>query len=340
MAVILLGFSAARAEEALNRQKATSSLYMRSAEGDFIGEGKVYEYLDEKTGHFRIYNPRGFWHSPQDAIEVVVGNYYSSETWNVRFVAPKDKLLQPGFYKTTERFHGKEADHYELNISGYGRGCTSIGEFEILEVKRNAYGEIVSFAANFVQRCEKNGLPLYGSVRYNSEVPVEARFTEFFSKKADFRVYFTKYNPTTEKSQPLLISKGENSYLTLKPLRYQLEGIEISIDDKAHGSWNFKFSPQINDKFAVGSFENATNYPFRDAFRPRMEILIPWVRFNNPHFERSFKVLEFVRGEYREIQSLALDFMVQNYEGEILQGSIRFNSKVPFNPENLCGYSH
>lgn len=52
-----------------------------------------------------------------------------------------------------------------LSISGYGRGCnTLIEEFEILEIKRLESGEIESFAANFIQRCEKEMPPLYGNI--------------------------------------------------------------------------------------------------------------------------------------------------------------------------------
>jgi hypothetical protein len=36
-----------------------------------------------------------------------------------------------------------------------------------------------------------------------------------------------------------------------------------------------------------------------------------------------FEVLEFIKGEYGEIQSL---FLVHNDKGEILEGAIRFNS--------------
>ncbi len=338
LVAILLGFSAVNAEETLNRQQVSSSLYMRSAEDSCIGEGKIYAYLNGKNGHFTMSNPRSSW--KQDAIEVVVevteASDYKWPRWDLRFSAPKNKILQPGFYKTTA--YDNEEDHYELSVSGYFRASDSVdSEFEIFEIKRNARGEIVSFAADFVYRSKVNGPPLYGSVRCNSAVPVKTHFTEFFSEKAEFSLYLTKYNPTTgEKSQPLLISKGENNRLTLKPLRYRLEGIDISINEANYDSWEFKFSPGINERFGVGSFVNATNYPYHphEAFRPRMEMLIPWRRFNNPHFDRSFRILELVRGEYREIQSLALNFIVQTYEGEILQGAFRFNSKVPVNPEN------
>jgi hypothetical protein len=259
-----------------------------------------------------------------------VGEKNSWKHWDLAFTSPQHQVLQPGVYKMAARypFNDKMPG---LSISGHGRGCnTLIGEFEILEVKRHENGEIESFAANFIQRCEKSMPPLFGSIRYNSTIPVEARFSEYFAKTADFTVYLTKYNPITEeKSQPILISKDADSDCELRKLAYGGEGIEISISDKDNSAWTLAFAVPLDEKFSTGTYENAARYPFHSPSVPGIDITTPEGSFLQS--QGAFKVLKLVRGGDGEIQSLALNFQVKNSQGEILEGAVRFKSKVPVN---------
>jgi hypothetical protein len=59
---------------------------------------------------------------------------------------------------------------------GNHRGCNRLsGRFDILEIEYDSNGQdIIRFAADFEQRCETFNPPLYGSIRYNSDVPLAA----------------------------------------------------------------------------------------------------------------------------------------------------------------------
>ena len=64
------------------------------------------------------------------------------------------------------------------------------------------------------------GAPLFGSVRYNSAIPIEARFNEIFNLNSQPILYLTKYNSDTGiRSQPILIN-GEDSDFKFQPLPY------------------------------------------------------------------------------------------------------------------------
>lgn len=212
LTALLLAFKIVNAEDKQDHPKATS-FYMISSERDYIGQGKAYAYLEREKTQFQVQRSgRGGESSKPEVIKIEVGEKDSWQHWHLAFTSPEHQVLQPGVYKMAERYPFND-NMPGLSISGHGRGCnTLIGEFEILEVKRLENGEIESFAANFIQRCEKSMPPLFGIIRYNSIVPVEARFSEYFAKTTDFTVYLTKYNPITgEKSQPILISKDADS---------------------------------------------------------------------------------------------------------------------------------
>jgi hypothetical protein len=62
-----------------------------------------------------------------------------------------------------------------LDFSGEGRHCNLVlGRFNILEIEIGAGPSLTRFAANFEQRCEIDGPPLYGEIRYNSSVPLSS----------------------------------------------------------------------------------------------------------------------------------------------------------------------
>lgn len=59
-----------------------------------------------------------------------------------------------------------------LSVSGAGRACNSAtGRFVVFEADFSPSGEIERFAADFEQHCESRVPALFGSVRFNSNVP-------------------------------------------------------------------------------------------------------------------------------------------------------------------------
>jgi hypothetical protein len=330
---ILMILNNANAEEPVNSQNVTA-LYMISPERDWIGQGKVYIYLENQSGQFSVRCP-AVRHSSQEAIAVKIKDTHSLHEWECQFGSLKDQSLQPGLYKMAQRFRFNEEGYPGLSISGEGRGCNkSSGEFEILEIKYDDQGKIESFAANFLQQCEGYLPPLSGTVRYNSTIPIESRFKEYVPENTGITVYLIKYDPSVGmKEQPMLISQGEINYLSLRPLPYGEEGIEVCIDDRDYGSWILGFAARRERKFTVGLYKDAEKYPFQHSnFTPAIEIITPEGRISQPTGD--FEVLELRKGVYGEIQALAMNFLIHSDKGEVLEGAIRFNSKTPINLEH------
>ena len=76
-----------------------------------------------------------------------------------------------------------------------GNPLSFISTFEILEISYDVTGNIQAFAANFIQKCETTLPPLFGSIRYRSSVPIEARFAEVFDSTSESSFYAIRYNP-------------------------------------------------------------------------------------------------------------------------------------------------
>jgi hypothetical protein len=128
-----------------------SYLKIVSSPGDFIGQGKTYEYkgddLKLKKG------PRG--------INVRI------DGWTLDVGAGKGQMLQAGEYRDAKRF-GFGGDSPGLSFSGKGRGSNSLsGEFVVWELEV-AEGQITRLAIDFVQRSEGKNAPLTGTLRFNS----------------------------------------------------------------------------------------------------------------------------------------------------------------------------
>ena len=131
-----------------------SSLRVVSSKGDYIGQGNNYSYVGEdltaRTNH------RG--------VTISVG---SPGGWTLHFGGPGNRFLDVGEYDGAKRFpFSGQAPGIEF--TGHGRGCNRIaGKFVVweIEVKGN---QVVRLAIDFIQRCEENMPPLYGSLRINS----------------------------------------------------------------------------------------------------------------------------------------------------------------------------
>lgn len=141
-------------------------LYMRSTSGDYIGLGQTYTFTSS-TGTFNS--------SSYSQVDYFTLNYNSNigyEWWAVNLASAPGVALQVGLFDNATRapFRGTGNG---IDVYGAGRGCNqTAGKFEIFEIQRNSAGAIVQLAADFEQRCETTGAPLYGSVRINSSRPI------------------------------------------------------------------------------------------------------------------------------------------------------------------------
>jgi len=129
----------------------TSYLKISSSPGEYIGQGKTYEYKGD------VLKPRK---SPRGVNLRVDG-------WTLDVGAPRGQFLQTGEYRDAKRFtSGGESPG--LSFSGKGRGSNTLsGEFVVWELEV-ADGQITRLAVDFVQRSEGKGAPLTGKLRFNS----------------------------------------------------------------------------------------------------------------------------------------------------------------------------
>lgn len=169
MLIAAMAFMAISSSPTLAGQTA---LYYNSSPGDWIGQGQeVLLTTDDVDFYPRINydNGVGFW------INNFAQNPWPNYIWwSLNFAAPYNARIVEGLYENAARFPFQNADQPGLDLSGSGRGCNRLsGEFEVLEAVYDPdTGNIVSFAADFVQYCETWMPPLYGSIRYNSDVPL------------------------------------------------------------------------------------------------------------------------------------------------------------------------
>jgi predicted Zn finger-like uncharacterized protein len=130
-----------------------TSLRVISDPGDFIGQGKTYSYNGNQLVLRKI---------PAGGLSIFV------DDWSVEFVPPKGGVLKTGEYLNAKRSSSND-NAPGMEFSGHGRGCNSIaGQFVVWELEMNG-DQITRVAIDFLMKCEGNGPPLYGMLRYHSK---------------------------------------------------------------------------------------------------------------------------------------------------------------------------
>ena len=146
---------------------ATWLLHFSSPPGEYVGGG-VTEYLGEQLGSFTfqpfhagaiqiLYWPHSFPNPP-------------SAVWSLGFSnGSQTTLLTVGRYVMVPGAQGPQ-----IGLSGNGRACgvgNGSGEFEVVELERDASDTPTRLAVDFTQSCG-GGLALRGSIRFNSTRPL------------------------------------------------------------------------------------------------------------------------------------------------------------------------
>lgn len=90
------------------------------------------------------------------------------------FAAPSGSQLSPGEYDGATRWPFQAPNVPGLEVSFDGSGCNTLtGRFVIFEIESDATGKLQRFAADFEQHCEDEVTPFYGSIRFQSSVPIQ-----------------------------------------------------------------------------------------------------------------------------------------------------------------------
>ena len=143
---------------------ALTGIYYRSTSGDYIGKGATRLHLEPMNA---ITASRTYGNALMFQLNGTGGT-----TFSLALAAPGTAQLVPGTYEGAMRWPFQTSDKPGLNFSGNGAGCNQVaGRFVVREAVYNSAGDIERFAADFEQRCEITGPPLFGEVRYKSTVP-------------------------------------------------------------------------------------------------------------------------------------------------------------------------
>lgn len=150
-----------------------SILWFKSTPGDYIGQGREYFFTGGVDATITVsdYGNGYMFFTTNDSYVP----WPDSNWWYLMIEAAKGLPLEVGNYEDAMRSPFNDETHPGISLFGDGRGCNELaGRFQVLEIEREANGGILKFAADFEQRCEITGPPLYGSIRYNSDVPISA----------------------------------------------------------------------------------------------------------------------------------------------------------------------
>jgi hypothetical protein len=85
------------------------------------------------------------------------------------FSTGSDKGFEVKEYKDAQRCNMADAGHPALEISGDGRGCGEIaGSFQLSNIVYGGDGQVLRFAATFMQFCDDSKIPARGSVELSA----------------------------------------------------------------------------------------------------------------------------------------------------------------------------
>ena len=138
-------------------------LYLASEPGDPVGTGGTMTLTDLDG----VFTAAGL---PEFDTQVT---FTGSDRWSLKFAPPTGTILSPGAYEGAARFPLQVPSTPGLDVSGAGHYCGAVsGRFVVLEARFGTSGQIDALAIDFEQRCDGAGPALFGSIRYNSAVPV------------------------------------------------------------------------------------------------------------------------------------------------------------------------
>ena len=334
--LLLLIVGSLSAEEEQISPDKRSVLFLLSSEEDLIGEGNIYLY---QAGEFSLKTDQNF-HFLQFLFREEESTC-SCSNWRGFFSPHRGHQLLPGSYRKAKKNQGHNYPGFDFSC-GENECETVAGRFEILELKRDEQGEI-SAAINFLQHCDgKNRPPLFGCIRYRSAIPVEANAIEIFGKYRypESFLFLKKMDQATGKVK--CECKTDRKYF-FKSKNYPGESLEDGdniivkvVDREGCADYiEFSLSKGISTGFYYHAFDGESIDPLRiwyeKSFQEREESSRLFLEELNLH-QGEFKVLHLYKNSKGAIEELAVNFKLKNFEGKILEGTLRYHCpEIPVN---------
>jgi len=154
--------------------RAETILFYTSSPDSWVGGGETVSVTP--SSGFEFFPSRNFDNGVSFAVNDFGTNpdFWARRWWYLDFAAPNDAPLIPGTYLGATRFPFQDPAVPGLSFSGNGRGNNTLtGQFTVLEARYTAAGDVLSFAADFIQYDE--GFSSWwnvGSIRFNSDAPI------------------------------------------------------------------------------------------------------------------------------------------------------------------------
>ncbi|MEW6023541.1 MAG: hypothetical protein AB1807_15535 [Pseudomonadota bacterium] len=133
-----------------------NSIYLQSASGDYVGQGRTYLYTQANAVMTLTTTTLG--------INVQVRG---DQDWSGGFLLPRAAgTLQAGYFKDLTRTPFADPAVGGVEWSGEGRGCNIIKGWVVIDKIAQANGAMTELDLRFEQYCEGRGEPLRGQVHW------------------------------------------------------------------------------------------------------------------------------------------------------------------------------
>ncbi len=137
---------------------------MDSQPGDYVGGGQTYAFTPSNSTITATVRSGGAY---TNAVELDVSA--AGQTWSLDFAAPNQARLTPGTYLNATRWPFQAAGVPGLAVAGDGRANNTLtGQFTVTQASYDSSGNLVAFAANFVQYGGGSTSGLFGQVAYQA----------------------------------------------------------------------------------------------------------------------------------------------------------------------------
>jgi hypothetical protein len=176
-AVIAVAAHAAAASTLAN----TATVFLNSDPGSYVGSGLGAPYVTWVHGVDGVFSAGPNYADYKRGVDIA---YHGTDYWSFEFSAPSydpvtntndGQALHVGLYTGAQRFPFNSPTRPGIDISGAGQGNnTETGWFNVLDIGYDEAGELSTFAVDFKQFDEAGTAGLYGSLRYNSSIAINA----------------------------------------------------------------------------------------------------------------------------------------------------------------------
>lgn len=179
ISAIFLGISVLTSSQTMAAYADMASIYMKGEPGDWVSGALGAEEV------LWTHGIEGLFDSSSNFDQGASIFFDNGDFWRFEFVAPtydpdtntnNGNRLEVGLYDNATRFPFNSPTRPGMSISGNGRGNNTLGGwFDVLDVDYENLGIVSTLAVDFRQFGEsedQTGSSLYGSLRFNSDLPI------------------------------------------------------------------------------------------------------------------------------------------------------------------------